>query len=118
MKKKLIKKNFNELKKELTKIGFICTGSVFKVYQKCGNKSCSCATDKNALHGPYNRWTWKIKGKTISRTITDEQAEITREYIENYRKLEKLLEKMKYLTTQYIEVHKNHKIKKKNTKKA
>ncbi len=118
MKKKSIKKNFNELKKELAKIGFICTGSVFKVYQRCGNKSCSCATDKNALHGPYNRWTRKIKGKTISRTITDEQAEITRKYIENYRNLEKLLEKMKDLTTQYIEVHKNQEIKKKNTKKA
>jgi len=118
MNKKLIKKKYNELKNELTKIGFICTGSVFKVYQKCGNKSCSCATDKNALHGPYNRWTRKVNGKTISRTITDEQVKITREYIENYRKLNKLLAKMKDLTTKYIEVHKNQKSKKKNTKKA
>lgn len=118
MKKKAIKKKFNELKKELAKTGFICTGSVFSVYQRCGKKFCSCATDKNALHGPYNRWTRKIKGKTISRTITDEQVAITREYIENYRNLEKLLEKMKDLTIQYIEAHKNKKIKKKNTKKA
>lgn len=118
MKKKSIKKKFNELKKELVKTGFICTGSVFSVYQKCGKKSCSCATDKNALHGPYNRWTRKLKGKTISRTITDEQAEITRKYIENYRNLEKLLEKMKDITTQYIELCKNQEIKKKNTKKA
>jgi hypothetical protein len=118
MKKKAIKKKFNELKKELAKTGFICTGSVFKVYQRCGKKSCSCATDKNALHGPYNRWTRKLKGKTISRTITDEQAEITRKYIENYRNLEKLLEKMKDLTIQYIELHKSQEIKKKNTKKA
>ena len=91
------------LKRKIGKMGFICTGSVMSVYQKCGYSTCACAQDKNARHGPYNRWTRKVKGKTVTRTLTDNQAKLCRECISNYRNLEKIIEEMKNLSVEFIE---------------
>ena len=117
MKDELIEKKYLLLKKELLKIGYISTGSVMYIYHKCGNPRCLCASSKKSLHGPYNRWTRKEKGKTVTRTLIDEQAKIAKMCIANYRKLEVIIEKMKKLSVEYIE-YQRKKIKiEKNTKK-
>ena len=103
MKSDPLRQRFLELKKELAKTGFICTGTVMSVLQKCGNPKCECARNRKALHGPYNRWTRKVKGKTVTRTLTDPQAELCRACIYNYRRLEGILDEMKSLSVLYIE---------------
>ena len=67
---------------------------------------CYCAKDTEAVHGPYNVWTRKVKGKTVTRNLTNEQAELCRECIHNLRQLEGIIEKMKELTARYIEKQK------------
>ncbi len=67
---------------------------------------CACAHDESALHGPYNRWTRKVKCKTVTRTLTDKQAKICRECINNYRNLKKIIEEMRELSMKYIEEQK------------
>jgi hypothetical protein len=109
MEKDRIRKEYTKLKKQLSHTGFICTGSVLSVYHTCGNAYCSCSTDKSALHGPYNRWTRKEKGKTISRTLTDRQTEMVKKFISNYRTLEKILKEMKRLSVEFIEIQKKSK---------
>ena len=94
------------LKKQIDTIGFICTGSLMSVYHTCGNSKCACAHDESARHGPYNRWTRKVKGKTVTRTLTDKQTELCRECINNYRNLESIIKEMKELSVQYIEEQK------------
>jgi len=47
-------------------------------------------------------WTRKVKGKTVTRNLTDSQAELCREYIQNMRKLEIIIKKMKELTVKHI----------------
>jgi len=103
MKSDPLHQRFLELKKELAKTGFICTGTVMSVLHKCGNPKCECARNRKALHGPYNRWTRKVKGKTVTRTLTDPQAELCRGCIQNYRRLEGILEEMKSLSVLHIE---------------
>lgn len=73
------------------------------VLHKCGNPKCACASNRKALHGPYNRWTRKVKGKTVTRTLTDLQADLCRGCIQNYRRLEGILDEMKGLSVLYIE---------------
>ena len=107
MEKDAIEKKYSLLKKKIDKIGFVCTGSVMSVYHTCGNPKCACAHDESARHGPYNRWTRKVKGKTVTRTLTDEQAAICRECINNYRNLERIIKEMKELSVQYIESSRN-----------
>lgn len=101
--KDALQKKYSLLKRKIDKMGFISTGSVMSIYQKCGYSRCACAHDENARHGPYNRWTRKVKGKTVTRTLTDKQAKICRECISNYRSLERIIEEMKKLSVEFIE---------------
>ncbi|MDP7611704.1 MAG: hypothetical protein QGH62_04580 [Nitrospinaceae bacterium] len=97
---------YQKLRDQLTQTGYICTGSITTVYRKCGKSYCFCAKDENAVHGPYNVWTRKVKGKTVTRNLTDAQAELCKECIQRMRKVEVILEKMKNLTVKYIEEQK------------
>jgi len=97
---------YQRLQEQLANTGYISTGSITTVYRKCGKPYCYCAKDKNALHGPYNVWTRKVKGKTVTRNLTDAQAELCRECIQNLRRLEGIVEKMKELSVKHIEEQK------------
>ena len=108
MKKDKYQKKYSILKSRIDKLGFISTGSVMKVYKTCGNPSCRCHKDKSKRHGPYNIWTRKVKSKTITRTLTDEQAKLVRKYINNMRKAEVILKQMKDLSARYIESYENN----------
>ena len=103
MKKDEYLRRYSLLKKEIDRIGFACTGSVFSALRTCGNPNCRCHRDKNARHGPYNIWTRKVKAKTVTRTLTDEQARFCRECIRNMRELERILGRMKELSAQCVE---------------
>ena len=68
-----------------------------------GRLRFSRAKKEDVLHGPYNVWTRKVKGKTVTRNLTDEQAQLCRECVQNLRKVEEIIEQMKALTAEYIE---------------
>lgn len=57
-------------------------GSVGERYMKCGKPGCSCASDPKARHGPYTSLTSSVGGKTKSRYLSPEQAELARQQIE------------------------------------
>ena len=60
--------------------------------------SGNCHTDPDAKHGPYYYWTTKKGGKTVSRSLSQEQAVILQEWIDNRRELEHVTEQMKKLS--------------------
>ena len=97
---------YRQLTAQLAKIGYICSGSITTVYKKCGKRYCHCAKDEHSLHGPYNVWTRKVKGKTVTRNLTDAQAELCRESIQNLRRLESIIEKMRKISVKHIEEQK------------
>jgi hypothetical protein len=53
-------------------------GSVSERYVKCSKPGCPCAERPEARHGPYYSWTRKIDGRTQSRFLTREQADLVR----------------------------------------
>ena len=57
-------------------------GSLSERAIKCGKPGCACAQDPKARHGPYYSLTRAVKGKTHSRFLTPEQAEVARHQIE------------------------------------
>ena len=107
MKRKPFSAEYHKLRSRLAQTGYICTGSVATVYRKCGKPTCVCARDEEALHGPYNTWTRKVKGKTVTRNLTNEQAQLCRESIRNLRALEALIDEMKRMTAEHIEELRN-----------
>jgi hypothetical protein len=56
-------------------------GSLSERYVKCSKPGCPCGQDPDARHGPYYSVTRGIAGKTHSRFVTAEQAEIVRQQI-------------------------------------
>ena len=61
-------------------------GSVSERTMKCGKASCPCQQDPKARHGPYYSLTRPMAGKTQSRYLSPEQAELAREQIEQGHK--------------------------------
>jgi len=57
-------------------------GSLFERTIKCGKPGCACAKDPKARHGPYYSLTHAVAGKTRSRFLAAEQAELARKHIE------------------------------------
>jgi hypothetical protein len=57
-------------------------GSVSERTMKCGKASCPCQEDPKARHGPYYSLTRPMAGKTHSRYLSPEQAELAQQQIE------------------------------------
>jgi hypothetical protein len=57
-------------------------GSLSERTIKCSKPSCACAQDPKARHGPYYSFTHAVEGKTHSRFLTAEQAELVRQQID------------------------------------
>lgn len=60
-------------------------GSLSERTIKCSKPGCACAKDPTARHGPYLSLTHAVGGKTRSRFLTAEQAELVRQQINTGR---------------------------------
>jgi hypothetical protein len=94
---------YGELQKQLADIGFVCNGTVMSVYRKCGKPNCGCKASEQMQHGPYHIWTRKEKGKTVTRSLSEKQAMQCSLYIQNFKKMESIIEEMKKISVQMIE---------------
>jgi hypothetical protein len=56
-------------------------GSLSERTIKCSKPGCACAKDPKARHGPYHSLTHAVGGKTRSRFLTAEQADLVRRQI-------------------------------------
>ena len=93
---------FNALKAELQAIGFLCQGSVQTRQIACGNAGCRCHKDPKHRHGPYHYWTRKQRGKTVGLKLTEEELTIYREWIQNNRRLERILREMRHVSARAL----------------
>ena len=79
----------------ITEIGYIAAGSITRRYTRCGTTGCRCHADPPQPHGPYWQWTAKINGKTVTRRLTDTEARLYQQWIDNDRQLRALIEQMR-----------------------
>ena len=98
---------YESLKRELAslaaQIGFLLTGSVQSRFFECSRDSnCRCHDDPANRHGPYHYWTRKVKGKTVSTSLTDEQLALFQECIENSHMLDRVLKRMRHESMRVI----------------
>ena len=85
--------DYARLKAQIADVGFICEGSLNEVYTSCRNPSCRCA-DPAKRHGPYWQLTWKQAGKTTTRRLSAEEADLYRSWIANRRALAQIVAQM------------------------
>lgn len=61
------------------------------------------ADGKKKTYGPYYAWTWKEKGKTVTVTLTKQQAPKYQRAIVNQRKLLTITKEMRTLSLEILE---------------
>ena len=67
-------------------------GSVSERWVKCSRPGCRCAQKPEARHGPYFSLTRAVGGKTRSRLLSREEAEIVRRQIDAAHRFRQRLE--------------------------
>jgi hypothetical protein len=85
---------YQSLVSELQGLGFISQGSVVLRKTSCNKPGCKCTGDPPRLHGPYYQWTRKVSGKTVGRQLTEAEAGLYQEWINNRRELQRILGEM------------------------
>jgi len=91
-------RSYRALAAELAGIGFISQGSVVVRYTSCGKAGCRCQGDPPRRHGPYYQWSRAVAGKTVSRRMSEGEAELYRGWIANRRRLEEIVARMEQIS--------------------
>ena len=94
---------FETLKRAVSDVGPIRRGSVVRRFMPCGKQGCRCQATPPNLHGPYYQLTRKVRGKTVTVRLTEQEAERIQEWIENGRQLDKIVAKMEKLSLRTTE---------------
>jgi len=95
---------YRKITAKLSDIGFIWPGHIQRRYLSCGKPNCVCHKEPDAKHGPYAYWTSKESGKTVSRMLRSEEADLLEQWIVNRRELEALVRQMKGLSKKVFSV--------------
>lgn len=90
----------DELAVEIATIGFISPGSVVSRYTSCGKPGCRCQADPPQRHGPYHQWSRAVAGKTVSRRLDQDQAQLYQSWIANRRRIGRLLAQMEQTSSE------------------
>ena len=64
----------------------------------CGKPACACKADPPALHGPYIQWTRTVKGKTVTRILTQAQYDACAPWFASARRLRELAAELEALS--------------------
>ncbi len=84
--------------KRLAEAGFALPGSLVERTMACGKPGCRCTGDPPRLHGPYNQWTRKIDGRTLTRRLDDEQMARYGDWFTNARRIRELVAELEALS--------------------
>ncbi|MGH8829453.1 MAG: DUF6788 family protein [Jiangellaceae bacterium] len=98
------RRRYRELAAQLADVGYIAAGSITRRYTRCGTPSCRCHADPPQMHGPYWQWTAKVEGKTVTRRLTQAEAELYQEWIDNDRQLRALITAMRDVAAKAAEL--------------
>jgi len=99
---------YRQLAARLAQTGYLVQGTVVRKRLKCGKAHCACHRDPDRGHGPYAYWTTKVGGRTVSRKLSDEEATLYEQWIENRRQLDQIVRQMRELSQKVAELMIGH----------
>ena len=88
---------------ELAQIGIALPGSLTSRTTRCQRASCHCHASPPVLHGPYPTWTRKAGARSITKTLTPQDAERLRPYFDAHRRLRQLITELEAISIQLAE---------------
>jgi hypothetical protein len=93
-----------ELAAQIAQIGIVAAGSVTRRFTRCTSAGCRCNADPPTPHGPYWQWTAKVNGKTVTKRLTDREAQLYQEWIGNDRRIKILLNQIRKVDAKATEL--------------
>lgn len=93
-------RRYRELAAQLADVGYIAAGSITRRHTRCSNQNCRCHSDPPQMHGPYWQWTAKVDGKTVTRRLSQTEAELYQEWIDNDRQLRAITAQMRHVAAE------------------
>jgi hypothetical protein len=97
------RERIERIRASLAGLELLCSGTLVQRMMSCGKPNCRCASDPAARHGPYYQWGRMRAGKPTHRYVTEQQAQILRQAIANYRAVKKLLREWEDNTERIID---------------
>ena len=67
-----------------------------------GGLPVAATTTRTPVTAPTHYWTRKARGKTVGLNLTEDELVLYREWIENNRKLERLVKEMRHLSSRAL----------------
>ncbi|HVB82777.1 MAG TPA: DUF6788 family protein [Candidatus Binataceae bacterium] len=95
------------IREALSRIDYLCSGTLLERTKMCGRPGCPCATDRAARHGPYFEWGHMHAGKLVHRQVSAQHAAELRRAIANYRLVRKLLRNWEVETERLIDAERD-----------
>jgi hypothetical protein len=87
----------------LADAGFALPGTLIERMMRCGKPNCACKADPPRLHGPYHQWSRKVKGKTVTINLTDEQLARYGSWFDNDQSLHRALSDLEELSLRIVQ---------------
>jgi len=87
-------RKYRSLTAELATLGFISPGSLVVRETSCGKPGCRCMGDPPRRHGPYYQWSRAVAGKTLTRRLSADEADLYREWVGNWKEMKRIITEM------------------------
>lgn len=94
----VMKSEMEKERRKLTQSGLLLKGSITEVKFSHGGKG-----EKRKTYGPYYQWTFKSEGKTVTVNLSANQKKAFMKAIDNNRKTEAVLDKMRELSREILD---------------
>ena len=76
---------------QIASLGDLRCGSITSTTGRCGKPNCHCHQPRDPGHGPNLRLTYKVEGKTVTESLSDQSATRKAEReIAEFRRLQEL----------------------------
>jgi hypothetical protein len=86
-----LRRRTRQIRAAIETLTLVCSGTLSTRTKVCGHKTCRCAADPTARHGPYYEWTRRVDGRYRHSVVSPQQAELLERGIANYREIQRLL---------------------------
>lgn len=87
-----IEQRIGAIKREISSLGPLRTGSLSRQYNVCGTPTCRCKADPTQRHGPYYQLSYKHQKKSSSEFVREPDVAQVEQQLRTYARLRALVD--------------------------
>jgi len=96
-----MERRYQRLAAQLAKLQVMVQGTIT---ERTIERDIDTTLGEKKVYGPYYQWTFKEKGKTVTVNLAPDQAKQYQYAIDEHRKMEGIVEKMRQLSRKILEM--------------